>query len=115
MLSTTEMKKVLPKLNWEKAQLYIPSITTVLPKFGIDTLLRKAHFLAQLAHESGALQYSQENLNYSAQGLRSVFGKYFPTIEIANAYAKKPEKIANRVYVTGTRQVAMAGNSGVGD
>ncbi|MBP6304185.1 MAG: glycoside hydrolase family 19 protein [Bacteroidia bacterium] len=98
MLSTTEMKKVLPKLNWEKAQLYIPSITTVLPKFGIDTLLRKAHFLAQLAHESGALQYSQENLNYSAQGLRSVFGKYFPTIEIANAYAKKPEKIANRVY-----------------
>mgnify|MGYP003947040535 FL=1 len=92
------MKKVLPKLNWEKAQLYIPSITTVLPKFGIDTLLRKAHFLAQLAHESGALQYSQENLNYSAQGLRSVFGKYFPTIEIANAYAKKPEKIANRVY-----------------
>lgn len=92
------MKKVLPKLNWEKAQLYIPSITTVLPKFGIDTLLRKAHFLAQLAHESGALQYSQENLNYSAQGLRSVFGKYFPTIEIANVYAKKPEKIANRVY-----------------
>ncbi len=92
------MKAVLPRLNWDKAQLYIPFITTVLPKFGIDTPLRKAHFLAQLAHESGALQFTQENLNYSVQGLRSVFGKYFPTIELANAYARKPEKIANRVY-----------------
>jgi putative chitinase len=92
------MKAVLPRLNWEKAQLYIPFITTVLPKFGIDTPLRKAHFLAQVAHESGGLQFTQENLNYSAQGLRSVFGKYFPTIEIANTYARKPEKIANRVY-----------------
>jgi putative chitinase len=98
MLSITQMKAVLPRLNWEKAQLYIPSITTVLPKFGIDTPLRKAHFLAQVAHESGGLQFTQENLNYSAQGLRSVFGKYFPTIEIANTYARKPEKIANRVY-----------------
>jgi putative chitinase len=92
------MKAVLPRLNWEKAQLYIPFITTVLPKFGIDTPLRKAHFLAQVAHESGGLQFTQENLNYSVQGLRSVFGKYFPTIEIANTYARKPEKIANRVY-----------------
>jgi putative chitinase len=98
MLSTTQMKAVLPRLNWEKAQLFIPSITTILPKFGIDTPLRKAHFLAQVAHESGGLQFIQENLNYSAQGLRSVFGKYFPTIEIANTYARKPEKIANRVY-----------------
>ncbi len=98
MLSITQMKAVLPRLNWEKAQLYIPSIPVVLPKFGIDTPLRKAHFMAQMAHESGALQYSQENLNYSAQGLRSVFGKYFTTIEMANKYARKPEKIANKVY-----------------
>jgi putative chitinase len=100
MLSITQMKAVLPRLNWEKAQLYIPYITTVLPKFGIDTPLRKAHFLAQVAHESGGLQFTQENLNYSAQGLRSVFGKYFSTIEIANTYARKPEKIANRVYAS---------------
>ncbi len=94
------MKAVLPRLNWEKAQLYIPSIPVVLPKFGIDTPLRKAHFMAQMAHESGALQYSQENLNYSAQGLRSVFGKYFPTLDLANKYTRKPEKIANRVYAS---------------
>ena len=64
----------------------------------MDTPLRKAHFLAQVAHESGGLKYSAENLNYSAQGLRSVFGKYFKTNDIAALYARKPEKIANRVY-----------------
>lgn len=98
MLSTEQMKTVLPMMNWDKAQSYISHITTVLPKFGIDTPLRKAHFLAQVAHESGGLKYSAENLNYSAQGLRSVFGKYFKTNEIAAAYARQPEKIANKVY-----------------
>lgn len=98
MVSAEQMKTILPRMNWEKAEAYIPYITTVLPKFDIDTPLRKAHFLAQVAHESGGLKYSQENLNYSSQGLRSVFGKYFKTMEIAEAYARKPEKIANRVY-----------------
>ena len=98
MLSATQMKQVLPKMNWEKAQAYIPHIPVVLPKFGIDTPLRKAHFLAQVAHESGGLQYAAENLNYSATGLRSVFRKYFPTDADAAKYARKPEKIANRVY-----------------
>lgn len=98
MISTTQMKTIIPKMNWEKAQVYVPFMTTVLPNFGIDTPLRKAHFLSQLAHESGGLKYSQENLNYSAKGLRSVFGKHFKTIELAQAYARQPEKIANRVY-----------------
>jgi putative chitinase len=51
-----------------------------------------------VAHESGSFRYNTENLNYSAKALRSVFGKYFPSDELANAYARKPEKIANRVY-----------------
>jgi putative chitinase len=92
------MKTILPLMNWKKAQAYVPHMTTVLPNFGIDTPLRKAHFLSQVAHESGGLKYSKENLNYSAKALRSVFGKYFKTNEIAEQYARKPEKIANRVY-----------------
>ncbi|WP_372757454.1 glycoside hydrolase family 19 protein [Mariniflexile sp.] len=98
MISTDQMKTIIPRMNWEKAQSYVPHITTVLPSFGIDTPLRKAHFLSQVSHESGGLKYSVENLNYSAQALRSVFGKYFKTKEIAEQYARKPEKIANRVY-----------------
>jgi len=59
---------------------------------------RAAHFFAQTAHESGNFKAFSENLNYSAQGLRGIFGKYFPTQAMADAYARKPEKIANRVY-----------------
>lgn len=59
---------------------------------------RAAHFFAQTAHESGNFKVFSENLNYSAQGLRGIFGKYFPTQAMADAYARKPEKIANRVY-----------------
>lgn len=98
MITVEQMKTIIPDMNWVKAQHYLPHMNTVLPSFGIDTPLRKAHFLAQLAHESGGLKYSEENLNYSAKGLRSIFGKYFKTMEMAEAYARKPEKIANRVY-----------------
>jgi putative chitinase len=59
---------------------------------------RAAHFFAQTAHESGNFKAFSENLNYSAKGLRGIFGKYFPTEALANAYARQPMKIANRVY-----------------
>ena len=66
-------------------------------KFNVNTQLRLAHFLGQLQHESG-LKPIEENLRYSAKRLTEVFGKYFPTLEIANQYAMQPQKIANRVY-----------------
>jgi predicted chitinase len=44
------------------------------------------------------MRFDMENLNYSADALRKVFGKYFPTTAEADAHARHPEKIANRVY-----------------
>ena len=67
-------------------------------KRDITTPLRQAMFLSQLAHESGNFQFTSENLNYSADALRRVFGKYFTTDAEAQKYARKPELIANRVY-----------------
>ena len=34
---------------------------------------RAAHFFAQTAHETGGFKAFNENLNYGAKGLRSVF------------------------------------------
>ena len=63
------------------------------------TPVRAAHFFAQTAHETGGFKAFSENLNYSAQGLQGIFGKYFPG-NLEESYARNPEKIANRVYAS---------------
>ena len=58
---------------------------------------RAAHFFAQTGHETGEFKLFTENLNYSADGLKKIFPKYFPGT-LAEGYARNPEKIANLVY-----------------
>lgn len=66
-------------------------------EFGINTPRRLACFFGQLSHESDALSRVEENLNYSAPRLLEVFPAYFDA-KTAQAYARRPEAIASRVY-----------------
>jgi putative chitinase len=91
-------------LNIEKLKGHIPdSVLAQIPdtakKFNITNNLRLAHFLAQCGHESGGFKAVSENLNYSADGLKKIFGKYFPG-NLNESYARQPEKIASRVYAS---------------
>lgn len=81
----------------ERADKYLAALNEALAAHAIDTPLRVAHFLAQVLHESGKMRWVEENLNYSADGLRAVFSKYFNDAE-AREYARNPERIANRTY-----------------
>jgi putative chitinase len=63
----------------------------------ITTPLRMAHFLAQIAHESGSLARVEENLNYSAEGLIRTWPSKF-NLQNAKEYAHQPEKIGSRAY-----------------
>ena len=87
----------LGKLKGHIPESVIVQIPTVMEKFQINTPLRLAHFLAQCGHESGGFKATQENLNYSADGLKKIFPKYFPG-NLAESYARNPEKIASKVY-----------------
>lgn len=80
----------------QAAQLAV-KYNTLLNKWGINTPLRRAHFFAQIYHESKFIANRVENMNYSAKRLREVFPKYF-TVEEATQFAYQPEKIGNRVY-----------------
>ncbi len=100
--STPVSAPVATGLNLDKLKGHIPDavlaqIPETAARFNITSNLRLAHFLAQCSHESGNFKVVNENLNYSADGLKRIFGKYFPG-ETAAAYARQPEKIANRVY-----------------
>ena len=75
----------------------IAQIPEVVDKFKINTPLRLAHFLSQCSHESGGFKVVKENLNYSADGLKKIFPKYFPG-NLSESYARNPEKIASKVY-----------------
>lgn len=90
----------LEKLKGHIPDNVIAQIPDTAARFGITNNLRLAHFLSQCGHESGNWKAVRENLNYSSKGLMGIFKKYFPNAALANAYERKPEKIANRVYAS---------------
>ena len=89
---------MIDKLNGKLPQAVLNELPLVMEKFGISNPTRLAHFLSQVAHESGNFKFVNENLNYSSKGLMAIFKKYFPTEALATAFERKPEKIANKVY-----------------
>ena len=97
--------------KWHKA------MTEIFPKYEINTSARMAGFIAQCAHESNEFKSLEENLNYSEDALKKIFGRYFGTggtKRNAKDYARNPEKIANYVYQDEFRSSKM-GNTKAGD
>ena len=94
MSSEILIKKLATKIPNASYQFLVNSKNTA----NITNVTRLAHFLSQVAHESGNFKLVYENLRYSAAGLLRTFPKYFPTQELANRYAMQPQMIGNRVY-----------------
>lgn len=96
MIETAALERILPRCKDPETWAF--ELSVVLPNFDITGKERIASFLSQVGHESAHLNVLSENLNYSADGLRKVFGKYFPDDRTAARYARQPKWIASRVY-----------------
>lgn len=83
------------------AQSQVNGIEAILDGCAAEQVADQRHVAYILAtpmiETGGSYQPIVENLNYSAQGLSRTFPKYFSSVE-ATAYAKQPQRIANRAY-----------------
>ena len=92
MVSKEQLKELHIGEQW------VDALNATFERFDIMNPLRKAAFIAQCGHECGNFRILEENLNYRAETLMKLWPKRFPTLEIANQYARNPKKIANMVY-----------------
>ena len=83
----------------KKVHEWYDAMVVQLPQFDVTTPKRVAAFVAQCAHESADFSVLSENLNYSADALNKLFGKYFIKAgRDSTPYHRKPELIANVIY-----------------
>ena len=78
--------------------VWVDALNDTFAKFNINTPRQQAAFIGQCGHECGNFRVLEENLNYRAATLMKLWPKRFPSLEVANAYAGNPRKIANNVY-----------------
>jgi len=94
MVSPEQLKQLHIGEQW------VDALNETFQRFNILTPLQQASFIGQCGHECGNFKILEENLNYRAETLMKLWKSRFPTIEIANEYARNPKKIANKVYAS---------------
>ena len=94
MVSPEQLKQLHIGEQW------VDALNETFQRFNILTPLQQASFIGQCGHECGNFKILEENLNYRAETLMKLWKSRFPTIEVANEYARNPKKIANKVYAS---------------
>jgi putative chitinase len=93
------LREIAPKTKVSTLNTYVEPLNIVGNHFNLFQNPRRiAAFLAQVAHESGGFNFIRENLNYNAQALMRTWPRRFPTLQVAQQFARNPQKIANTVY-----------------
>lgn len=95
-------------------------------RYGVETSLEIAHFMAQISHECGAGVIVREDMNYRAERIVEIFGwnaqkkRWEHSARVSDAEAAElahhPEALAERVYGLGNPKKARElGNTEPGD
>ncbi len=78
-----QLRKIIPYAG-NRAELFAAPLTKVMEEYEINTPARQAAFIAQVAHESGSLRYTEEIASGAAYEGRSDLGNIEPGDGIKN-------------------------------
>ena len=92
MVNADELQKLGIGSEW------VDALNETFQRFNITSVDQRASFIGQCSHECNKFKTLEENLNYKAETLIKLWPKRFPSLEDANQYAHRPEKIANHIY-----------------
>jgi putative chitinase len=99
LVTETQLRKLFPNAKDATVKAFAAKSPALFKEFDLDDKrIRIEYFLAQIAHETGALTRSVENLNYTAKRITEIWPSRFPTLASAEPFANNPEKLANNVY-----------------
>jgi predicted chitinase len=60
MLTESQLRQIMPNLPAAKAAAFLPHLNDAMAEHAIESMLRTAAFVAQLAHESGEFRWMEE-------------------------------------------------------
>ncbi len=97
-MSKAQLRIIMPEAHDSDIEHYLGALRCELGSYQINTPLRLAHFITQVAYQSSSLRCLSDDLYYSAKTLRVIFTEYFDSDDSALHYAYQPEAVANVVY-----------------
>jgi predicted chitinase len=113
LLTPQTLKKIAPNIRAAISKTISSDGPGVFANANIDTLVRIAHFFAQILKETGGLKRLDENLTYTtARRIRAVWPSRFRTEAAAQRYVRKPVELANFVYANKNGNGSVASGDG---
>lgn len=78
ILTSDQLRKIVPLIKPASVEAYMPYLSTVLPKYEIDTPQRIAGFIAQVAEESINFSYTLERDTGEQYEMNAALGNTIP-------------------------------------
>ena len=93
MITYEQLRAIMPHAP-QGLQRFVGPLNIAMDEFQIDTPVRQAAFLAQLAHESGSFRYMEELADGSAyEGRRALGNHEQAAIDAAAAHETTPGRM----------------------